>query len=418
MTRGRPNRDGPFFVFAHLPEMRTSMPRIRSFLLSAIVFLGLASLADHLLPPHFMTAPSGQGLVFPPHATFPYQTPEFSHEAAINSLGFRGREWDPGDTTAVRILAIGDSFTFGMGVDQDASWPMVLESQLRATGHDVAIANLGMPGAAPSDYVRIARKAIPALKPDIILIGVLQGDDLAQTVRQIRREQAEGTVPFPSRVAQYLYPNAFRIIRERLAGKPGFKTRNRTLSEIWQEQAKGLADTYAGEEKVRFDNMGAAAKAMFLQGQLNPALVNMAIADPQYFAAPLRKNDSDVDNGWERIRIHLQKIKELAGDSRVLVLSIPLGTYVSEKILQGRQEMGFTVFPEMLRTDLPDQTLQHICNGMNIPFFNVTAGFRKTSLTGELYYPYDGHFNKQGHRLFVDLLYPSLEKHIYIRKNK
>ena len=55
-----------------------------------------------------------------------------------------------------------------------------LEAHLRQRGHKVEIANLGRGGTYPRNYADVAEKAIPLLKPDLVLIAVLQGDDLAQ----------------------------------------------------------------------------------------------------------------------------------------------------------------------------------------------------------------------------------------------
>jgi lysophospholipase L1-like esterase len=105
---------------------------------------------------------------------------ERSFSLETNSLGFRDREFNSSRMDRTRILALGDSFTYGWGVEIEQSWPKILESKLRAAGRDVEVANLGKPGGSPKDYADIAEKATPILKPDLIIVAVLQGDDLAQ----------------------------------------------------------------------------------------------------------------------------------------------------------------------------------------------------------------------------------------------
>jgi acyl-CoA thioesterase-1 len=46
----------------------------------------------------------------------------------------------------VRIVAIGDSNTYGYRVERDGTWPAQMEAQLRARGHDVTIVNAGRNG--------------------------------------------------------------------------------------------------------------------------------------------------------------------------------------------------------------------------------------------------------------------------------
>lgn len=97
-----------------------------------------------------------------------------------NALGFRDHEFPTGRSADCRVMAIGDSFTFGWGVSLEESWPKALETALRHDGFGVDVANLGLPGASPVDYANIADRAIPILKPDLVIVGVLQGDDLRQ----------------------------------------------------------------------------------------------------------------------------------------------------------------------------------------------------------------------------------------------
>ena len=59
-----------------------------------------------------------------------FQTPEFEMEIATNSWGLRDDEPDPAAT--LRILAIGDSFTFGWGVAAHERYTELLEAELSA----------------------------------------------------------------------------------------------------------------------------------------------------------------------------------------------------------------------------------------------------------------------------------------------
>ncbi|HER63490.1 MAG TPA: hypothetical protein ENO11_05900 [Desulfobacteraceae bacterium] len=390
------------------------------------IFFGLASVGDQLVLPWFVDGREARGLLFPPGSEFPYQTPEFSHKAGINSLGFRDREWNTEKNgSTIRVLAIGDSFTFGMGVELEQTWPKILEQRLRDLGLDIEIANLGRPGASPAEYAEVAEKAIPLLKPDKIVIAVLQGDDLAQTIRQVRQNgEQQKKSPFSriavgiNRTAGLLYPNTSRLIEQYLINRSTFRSRDRLLEKIWQSQAEKLAAGYRGERKARFDSMSATARGMFLKGHLNPGIVSMAISDPHYFATTLQADDPLVQDGLRKMQDHLQGIKKSAGGTPVIVVSMPLGAYVSEDVWNGRKEIGFTTSPEMLHTTVPDEELKKICAAVDIPFLSVTERFRRQSVNKPLYYKYDGHFNPRGHQVFVEELLPLLQKHVFNTSSK
>ena len=92
---------------------------------------------------------------------------------SINSRGWRGPEFEPSYADdELRILAIGDSCTFGKGVLQEECWPRQLETMLRAEAPErsVHVANLGVNGYASLHYRRIIRKALDA-EPNLVVIG-------------------------------------------------------------------------------------------------------------------------------------------------------------------------------------------------------------------------------------------------------
>lgn len=107
---------------------------------------------------------------------------------ATNKLGFRDLEFSvdkkPGE---LRILAVGDSFTFGSGVQLEDSWPQVLEELLRrGREQPVEVINGGF--AAGSHYVPgyvewLAEDGL-AFEPDIVIVGLCL-NDLHPTIQML-----------------------------------------------------------------------------------------------------------------------------------------------------------------------------------------------------------------------------------------
>lgn len=128
------------------------MTRLIKILSLALVSFLATIAVDHAVG-LFSTLPQiNPGLIFRPHSEASYQTTEFSFTASINELGFRDREFSLAKPVDYRVIAIGDSFTYGWGVGLEQSWPKVLEQNLRNTGLRVEIANLGFPGGSPVTY--------------------------------------------------------------------------------------------------------------------------------------------------------------------------------------------------------------------------------------------------------------------------
>ncbi|HWM90068.1 MAG TPA: GDSL-type esterase/lipase family protein [Thermoanaerobaculia bacterium] len=96
---------------------------------------------------------------------------EFDTEVATNSLGLRGPEAGP--KRGLRILALGDSFTFGVGAEQEETWPARLAEILGAE-----VLNAGAPGFGVPDAVAWYEQYGVELEPDVLVLAVFLANDL------------------------------------------------------------------------------------------------------------------------------------------------------------------------------------------------------------------------------------------------
>ena len=93
--------------------------------------------------------------------------PEFSVRVTTNALGFREPRLPalkpPG---TVRIVAIGDSFTQGYGVDESDAYPRQVEALLGAWDRSrrYEVINLGVPGTCPPDYLYNLRSHVDLVR--------------------------------------------------------------------------------------------------------------------------------------------------------------------------------------------------------------------------------------------------------------
>lgn len=105
----------------------------------------------------------------------------YGTKVVVDSLGFRGPEFSSTPARGVyRIVCVGDSFTFGMGVEYDQSWPKRLERKVAPPRgfQSVEVINAGVPGYNLTEYCEeIICRVIP-LKPNLVIIGLV-GNDLA-----------------------------------------------------------------------------------------------------------------------------------------------------------------------------------------------------------------------------------------------
>ncbi len=99
----------------------------------------------------------------------------------INALGIRDRLYPPRppDNT-VRIVCVGDSCTFGEGVEEHQSWPRQLETMLRSdpgeAGPAVEVINCGVAGYDLEKKLAHYRKKCLGLHPHIAILGYTLND--------------------------------------------------------------------------------------------------------------------------------------------------------------------------------------------------------------------------------------------------
>lgn len=70
-----------------------------------------------------------------------------------------------------RVLALGDSCTFGVGVDDGETWPAQLQRMLREAGIEGEVINAGVPGYSAFQGKRFLESRGLSLEPDLVLVS-------------------------------------------------------------------------------------------------------------------------------------------------------------------------------------------------------------------------------------------------------
>jgi lysophospholipase L1-like esterase len=78
---------------------------------------------------------------------------------------------------AVRIVVLGDSLTYGYGIDEKDAYATLLERRLDPR-RPTQVLNLGASGMQSEDMVRIARRWLPMLRPHLVVYGICLNDFL------------------------------------------------------------------------------------------------------------------------------------------------------------------------------------------------------------------------------------------------
>jgi lysophospholipase L1-like esterase len=345
--------------------------------------------------------PETRDIVFPAYSTFRHHSSEFDLTVKVNNLGFRG----PNTTLqnkGRRVAVMGDSFTFGWGVEDDETWVHLLGEAFP----DVEFLNLGRGGTHPGDHVQLARRALPLLNPDVVIVAVLQGNDIGQLRRIIAYERGLLQPRFPvfseekknvvNRLRERVFPNLSRRF-------PGAVT----PTDVWQGEATAIIDSFSKEELKRYDNLNTSLKKDFEVGLVNPSTLLEAITDPN---APCRAVDMDdplTHDAAIRLRDHLEELNELCAGhgAQLLVLGLPNRPYGCPDCVPTLQALGHGALPcDTADGDLP---LRWAADRAGVEMLGFQSEF---ILSSNDFHPVDGHWNASGNRKFALLLQRALQE--------
>lgn len=145
----------------------------------------------------------------------------FGAHIQTNDQGFRDRQAhipakQPGE---YRIVVLGDSFTFGPGVEYEHLYTTLLGSRLARSHPEVKVINLAVEGYNIIQYEAVLEEVGLDLKPDLVLLAMFPVNDFEMDDYEHHRALAGGAeVHLPWYLSLYVYRAYLHRIPE-LAGK-------------------------------------------------------------------------------------------------------------------------------------------------------------------------------------------------------
>lgn len=291
--------------------------------------------------------------------------PDFSYTVKTNADGLRDEPFEG----TFDIAAIGDSFTFGYGVEQEESWPTRLEAISGAR-----VANLGYAGWNSLLYpVTIRRYAIPLQSR--IWLWAFVSNDLVESV------------------------NAETFLA---SGEEDYKE--------WAEANRMLVTHLPFPYNLRTVQM--------LTALIRPELFQMTNSDGQVFdngeirfrfgadTNMIDLSSPEVRRGWQLSEAALLEAQELAArhDASLVVIYVPSREHVYWPYIK---DMMPDVYIQQLEE--LEARLSGFCKAHDIHYLSLLPGLQSRALEGVmLYFPSDGHWNPSGQEMAAQLIYDLL----------
>ena len=298
-------------------------------------------------------------------------------KVTINKRGFRGKEFSlEKKLGAVRILVLGDSYTFGVYVNDDETYPAVLESALNRRGINAEVINAGYAdGWSPDEhYAWLVNEGL-RYKPDVIIYGFFIGNDITDLApKHWASLNAQG---LPERIENPdIYIDSLGRIRSKV---PDAKTVgvNRVYRIPFLRESHLLVFL-----ALRFDDIiWRISKREDFWGN-----------DP--FPFILKKKNDSVNDQQQELFLRLVKGMKIVAEhqqAQFLMMEIPINFQLDPTLmrkLMGRQmPIARDYFAEIAPT----------LDDMGIRYLNLLEKMKENP---GIYYPRNGevHFNPSGNR--------------------
>ena len=183
----------------------------------------------------------------------------------IDSLGYRGSDFPKGKTSGeLRILMVGDSFTFGDFVDDDETLPAQVERQLSARcARPAIVINAGVGGSTITTAIQMVKRAW-VTRPDIVVLTFSENDvaDLRSDNWHELAENRKAKSRFPLSVAYPVLRNlALWHFALDLRARWRVQARRSTGPDLFSNGPKGAVQALRAEYGRRFRDLAVEVRS-------------------------------------------------------------------------------------------------------------------------------------------------------------
>ncbi|MGQ0554119.1 MAG: hypothetical protein ACT4PU_12975 [Planctomycetota bacterium] len=303
----------------------------------------------------------------------------------VNSLRHFDEEFQAKQPGVPLAASIGDSFSTGI-VPLPYHFTSVAE---RVLGRG-AIHNFGVPGLGLEGYLYLLREEALPLRPDVVLVNVFIGNDLAEGLRHGREPSGAGRWLDRNQLLLLSVPR--RLLR--LSREPA-------LAGLSAELAPESAPEPVQEPALPTNALSTPADFERLQPWLaDPARELPAFTEQRFVSVERERARAACDPAdppdWRRIEELLLELRASCGETPFAVMLIPDEFQVEESVWElVRSGPG----GEALERDLPQRRLTAWLAEQGIPCLDLLPILRAVPPRPDglrLYHLRDTHFNARG----------------------
>jgi hypothetical protein len=335
-----------------------------------------------------------------------WQTSEGRAWVQINSRGFRDRERSiEKPLGTIRVAVVGDSFTSGLQVELEQTFPAIAEQRIAACpargGRTIEVLNFGVPNFSTVQELLLLRNEVLDYQPDIVVLAVFTANDIIGNVQDLARHPGRAPSAAIRDGTLVLRPPRNAQARDSLASQ---------LSKILLEWSR-IARVANGLRQDEFADLLARG----LERSEGEGAGNTPASAEGYLLYLEQKVYVDQSSkpwrhAWQVQEATLLALRDESAARGAALLLVTLSNPI--------QVLPHPAIREGLMADLgvkdlfyPDSRLRGFANQHGIPVLTLATEFQRYADDHHTYlhgFPNTmmgtGHWNAEGHRLAGQLL--------------
>lgn len=306
-----------------------------------------------------------------------------------------------------KILCMGDSFTFGLGVEYEEMYSAQLEKALKNNGFDYMVLSSGYDnGWGPVQYEYYLKKYYDLFKPDIVIIGFFPYNDLYDSIILNIFKDKNGEV-----VKQEL--KGFKVISGEIVESNANSNANYSFLgkiHVWLEL-----------HSIVYYKLNLASKVIkIFNKEMLKNIKNKKVtvdieksAMPYYFINAGPKEDDKLYKECLQSIINIKEFLENK-NKKLIVFFIPSSFQISNYYQHGmavNYRFNIEQMDKAYQMKQPNVYIEEFFDKNRILYIDPMDYFRKIDNDNyRLYYYYDCHLNKNGHYEAAEFIFNYLKE--------
>nr|MBI3614443.1 hypothetical protein [Nitrospirota bacterium] len=316
-----------------------------------------------------------------------------------NTQGFRDRERVMERTSpAPRVLALGDSFTWGAGVSYDEAFVTLIERRLQTVAPEAEVINVGVPAWGLQEELHLLKVYGIRFQPDLVVLNFFIGNDIQN------KRGDDLSLPQLLIVAgqsYYVHSNG-NWLHDRIGPDRWYLYHD--LNFLFRIGGARVRQALNGKGDSAFGAMSSGesaplvSRAQYVRGIYERSDIYLA-EDTRFFA-----------QHWARTQATLLALWAFLSERGIPLLLVIIPDHVQlDRALQTEYLAGIGQAADQYDFYKPQRLLLAWCQERGIPTVALLPAFEAAGSPETLYFRNDFHLTASGHRLAAQVVAPALQ---------